>query len=253
MPDEKPLFTSDRRAPSASSWVGDEDWKAGSPSNIGVVDGALVPQLIDENPVGSFSNVVDVFGDGDLSEYSYSGTRGNYNVVSSGPRYGDENALQASISSGSGGNIQIQSEEGAGLTDYPQEGDTVRIWSHIADLRGCTHRFVMGTEYGYGEGIFSGIDAEGNNTDWRFVLGDRSGGSSTAVSIADPRNRDQFIEMQKDGSTAVAKLLDEHGDVIESLSISTTDWSSENGVGFHHNTNGGQRACEAYFAHYVIV
>lgn len=174
MAGEKSRFTSDRRVPSASSWAGDEDWKSGSPSNIGVVDGALVPQFIDENSVGNFSNEVDVFGDGDLSEYSYSGTRGSYSVVSSGPSYGNENALRASISSGSGGNIQIQSEMGDGLADYPVEGDTVRIWSHIADLRGCTHRFVMGTEYGYGKGYFLGLTPKGT------ILG---GGSFSVIEV----------------------------------------------------------------------
>lgn len=37
-------FTSDRRTPSGSSWSDDEDWAAGSLSNVEVVDGGLVPQ-----------------------------------------------------------------------------------------------------------------------------------------------------------------------------------------------------------------
>lgn len=46
MPDEKPLFTSDRRPPSSSSWADDEDWVVGSRSNVEVVDGGLVPQRV---------------------------------------------------------------------------------------------------------------------------------------------------------------------------------------------------------------
>lgn len=40
--DDAPLFTSDRRTRDTSSWSGD-DWEAGNASNVGIVDGGLVP------------------------------------------------------------------------------------------------------------------------------------------------------------------------------------------------------------------
>lgn len=200
MSGHKPHFTSDRRLPSDCTWVGSGDWKEGIHSGSAVVDNALTPEQSGSAFTG-FPNVVDHFLDGGLGEYSYSGSRGNYSVVSDSPSAVYDHGLRASISAGPGGNLQIQSEEGDGLQYYPQEGDTVRVGSYIADLRDCTHRIAIGTQYGYKTGIFAGIDTTGNNTGWHLVLGDRAGGNFEMVPIDDPRGRTQHIELQKSGST----------------------------------------------------
>lgn len=63
---EKSRFTSDRRAPSGSSWAGESDWAAGVAEDVDVVGGRLVGRLPKQHSGSPDSTIYD-FEDGEWS------------------------------------------------------------------------------------------------------------------------------------------------------------------------------------------
>lgn len=59
MSGESSRFTSDRRSREGASWVGSTDWDQGTPENVDIVDGGLVPQPQSSAPEGMVEDFED--------------------------------------------------------------------------------------------------------------------------------------------------------------------------------------------------
>lgn len=139
MSDEKPRFTSDLRAPSRASWASEEDWAVGSPSNVDVVDGELVPQR-GSGSVGVADGGVLLEGfERDVPLAIYQGDRGDF-TGSSGAVFGGSKSLYSLGGPSTGVNV-ITTD---GLDRLPSRGD--RFSYRLMDDGSMRQRFIFGTQ-----------------------------------------------------------------------------------------------------------
>jgi hypothetical protein len=216
---------------------------AASPGNLWMENSNLhyIDQSGNERKTSVNPDVIDSFEDGDLSEYSLE----------------NENNVQVSTTKSYKGNYSLQQDAtistkaySNSLPNIPRADDTAAVRLYIKDLQTAQYIFGVGIEgTNYNQGILAQVRANSNNADWVFKLSDRCDNNQDQVSVSDPR--DQWLKIQVNrGSddSHTAKLYDNSGNQIASLSITSSCYSSNDYIVFHANDFGsGGRTGNAYW------
>lgn len=231
MPDEKPLFTSDRRSPHSSSWTGDGDWTAGSLSNLNVVNGGLVP-----SEVSSGGILLDGFKRGSLSD-EYGGNTES-GVVQSDIVHVDDYALELrgdkydTIS-----RVDVVVERGGVYSGWVRN---TRNYSKTVHQREAGIVFMTQEASSTPGGYYVEIrQDDGNVTVYKSEIGEHV--TTTPVeSVSFSSSMDTWYETEfepKVDGTEEYRIYDTSGDQLLSFSTSEGMYSS-GGIGFAHGGDG---------------
>ena len=230
-------FISDRRSREDASWVGSTDWDQGTPENVGIVDGGLVPQPQSSAPEG----MVEDFEDSSLARYR--GDVGSFNINSDTHINGT-----AGLEGGFSGSRQIiYSLPSDGLNHYPERGEVISCF--VRDDHDNSETSNPGFLYGVAgsEGSLDGyaVWAGPFFSDFRMYRFD--GGSHTSLIDLDPDlENGQLYEIEvawHDGSgsepadTHVVTLYEADSSlvrtgVVTSETVLDGTYSDNRGVGF---------------------
>jgi hypothetical protein len=237
MSGESSRFTSDRRSREGASWVGSTDWDQGTPENVDIVDGGLVPQPQSGAPEG----MVEDFEDSSLARYR--GDVGSFNINSDTHING-----AAGLEGGFSGSRQIvYSLPGDGLDHYPERGEVISCY--VRDDHANSETSNPGFLYGVSgsEGSLDGyaIWAGPFFSDFRMYRFD--GGSLTSLIDLNPGlENGQLYEIEvawHDGSGSepsdahVVTLFEADSSlsrtkVVTSKTVVDGTYSDNRGVGF---------------------
>lgn len=193
--------------------------------------------------------IVDVFEDGDVSEYNQAGNgAGNFSISTANPYSGTYSGKMNSNAS-----TKAISDQGSGLNYYPQPGDTVEARCYVSQLEGADSLMVIGADSvsdgSWSKGIGIGFrESSGNGGDYKVKLYDRSSGGTT-TGVSSPLNEHLLVTLHwGTDDTFTSTITDESGNEIYQGSLTTTGYDASNyGFGFFGNDFAGNRRGQTYW------